>query len=178
MPFDSSAYGSEVAAILALSGSGARLMALAEPVCCSSAARDLLKSADAGRLFPNGRAPEAALSGLYLYFGCWKEAHQIAQDIATAEGSYWHGIVHRQEPDAGNAGYWFRQVGRHAIYPELREKAANLGVDFGSAWNPIMFIDFCEQARRAAGSKLEQQALAVQRLEWQLLFDYCATVSR
>ena len=57
--------------------------------------------------FPRARVPEAALSGLYLYFSCWDEAHVIAQDLSSAEGSFWHGIVHRQEPDAENASYWF-----------------------------------------------------------------------
>lgn len=174
MPFDSATYGPEVAAILALDGGGDRLMALAEPVCCSPAARAALEASDARHLFPHGRAPEAALAGLYLYFGCWQEAHQMAQDIATPEGSYWHALVHRQEPDSGNSGYWFRQVGRHAIFPALRQAATDLGVDPGPQWAPAAFIELCERARRSPGSALERQALEVQRAEWQLLFDYCA----
>ena len=98
----------------------------------------------------------------------------MAQDIATPEGSYWHAMVHRQEPASGNSGYWFRQVGRHAIFPALRQAAADLGVDLGRQWDPAAFIELCERARRSPGSALERQALEVQRAEWQLLFDYCA----
>src|ERR1700694_3407702 len=127
--FDPTGYGKEVAAILALDGNGERLMPLAMGRCSSDRARQLLQSKTAAELFPQAHAPEATLSGLYLYFSCLEEAHTIAQEIATAEGSYWHGIMHRQEPDAGNAGYWFRQVGTHAIFPALREAAAEIGVD-------------------------------------------------
>ena len=174
MSFDPRAYGEQVADILALDGSGERLMPLAEGRCSSDRAREILRGTDAVRLFPDARSPQAAIAGLYLYFSCWDEAHQVAQDIPSAEGSYWHAIVHRQEPDAGNSAYWFRRVGRHAIFPELRRKAAGLGVDFGAQWDPLAFVEFCERARREPGSERERQALEVQRAEWQLLFDYCA----
>lgn len=114
------------------------------------------------------------MAGLYLYFSCWDDAHRLAQDIDTAEGSYWHGIVHRQEPDPGNAAYWFRRVGAHAIFPALRERAVSLGMPLGARWDPLAFIEICERARRQTGSELEKQALQVQLAEWQLLFDYCA----
>ncbi len=148
-------------------------MPLAMGRCSSQQALTQLKTATARGLFPNARAPEAALAGLYLYFSCQDEAHEIAQDIPTAEGSYWHAILHRQEPDAGNSGYWFRQVGTHPIFPALRERAAALGVDFGPQWDPFAFIDLCETARKQPGSLEQQRAQEVQLAEWQLLFDYC-----
>jgi hypothetical protein len=163
--FDPHAYGDEIAAILALDGNGERLMPLAGGTCSSQEARDLLKAA---------QLPPAVLAGLYLYFSCWDDAHVVAQDLESKEGSYWHAIVHRQEPDAGNSGYWFRQVGSHQIFPALRARAAEIGVEFGDRWNPIAFIDYCEAARKNPGSPDEQKALLVQRAEWQLLFDWCA----
>ena len=178
MSFDPTAYGEEVAAILALDGNGERLMPLAMGRCSSERARQLLEAKTAAALFPGARAPEAALSGLYLYFSCLDEAHRIAQDIATPEGSYWHAIMHRQEPDAGNSGYWFGRVGAHAIFPALRDRAAGLGVDVGARWDPFAFIQLCEEARRRPGSDQERRALEVQRAEWQLLFDYCAAAAR
>lgn len=174
MSFDPAAYGDEVAGILSLDGNGERLMPLAMGHCSSEQARQRLGAAKACLLFPGSRAPEAALCGLYLYFSCLDEAHQIAQDISTPEGSYWHAIVHRQEPDAGNAGYWFRNVGAHPVFPALRQAAAETGVDFGPRWDPFQFIDLCEKARLRPSSPEERCAVEVQRAEWQLLFEYCA----
>src|SRR4051794_1724549 len=113
-------YGQEIARILALDGDGRRPMALAGGRCTRPEARDAVQAA---KLAP------AVLAGLYLYFSCWDEAHHVAQDLETPEGSYWHAIVHRQEPDASNSGYWYRQVGKHAIFPDLRARAAEIGVD-------------------------------------------------
>jgi hypothetical protein len=174
MNFDPHAYGPAVAAILHLDGDGQRLMPLAAGGPGSDRVRTMIRDAGTRELFPRSRAPEAALAGLYVYFDCWTEAHEAAQDIATPEGSYWHAIVHRQEPDAGNAAYWFRQVGAHAIFQELRDAAAEIGLEVGPRWNPDTFIELCERARQIPGSELERQAREVQRAEWHLLFDYCA----
>lgn len=166
MRFDPDAYGPEVAAILALEGNGERLMPLAEPCCISEDAQARIALAN---------VPETLRAGLYLYFGCWKDAHEIAQAINTREGSYWHAIVHRQEPDAGNASYWFRQVGDHPIFAEL----GAIGIERALVpWNPFSFIEYCERARQQPGSTMERHALELQRTEWQLLFDYCAQWER
>jgi len=150
------------------------------PLVCEPCAPERAKLAMAGKnggeLFPAAFAPEAALSGLWLYFSCFDECHGICQDLPTAEGSYWHAILHRREPDAGNASYWFHRVGRHAIYPDLARRAGELGFAAGGgAWDPFAFVTFCENARlRGEETPEHQKARAVQLAEWQLLFDYCA----
>ena len=169
MTFDAEAYGPGIASILAKDGHGERLMPLVRTAPTHPEAR-----AEIAAL----QAPPVVRAGLYLYLSFWDEAHETAQDIATPEGAYWHAIVHRQEPDPGNSGYWFRQVAAHAIFPALREQAAELGLDFGSRWNPQRFIEFCETARERPDSDEELRALAVQRVEWQLLFDYCNSNGR
>lgn len=173
MPFDPQAYGPHVAAILALDGDGTRLMPLENSACSSTEAHSRIQTAGAG-LFPRARSPQAALAGLYLYFSCWGDAHEVAQNVASPEGSYWHAIVHRQEPDDWNSAYWFRQVGRHPIYPVLAKAASEVGIETDSDWDPHAFIELCARARALPGSELERQTREVQRIEWQLLFDYCA----
>jgi len=181
MAFDFRAYGSKVGEILALDQNGERLMPLVAGRCSSEAARSVLKTQKAPDLFSKTRAPEAALGGLLLYFSCADDCHEIVQNVETPEGSFWHGIVHRQEPDPGNAAYWFRQTGSHAVFPELGRAADELASKYsnapfrpGTKWDPFAFIDFCEMARREPGSEAERLAMEIQRAEWQILFDYCA----
>lgn len=172
--FDAARYGPEVERVLNQDGGGNRPMPLA-PCCASSEhIRTELLGMGAKRLFAGAKNPEAAMSGLFVYFSCLDEAHKIAQDLSGREGSYWHAIMHRQEPDPGNSAYWFRSTGRHPIFPALREEAAAAGYESGAAWDPIRFIEYCEYARRRPGSEEERIAMQVQLCEWQLLFDHCA----
>ncbi len=142
-----------------------------------------LRLQSATALFPGARQPKAALAGLLLRAGRWADSHTVAQDIDSVEGSYWHGILHRLEPDSFNAGYWFRQVGRHALFPELLRRARTILDEtaapkhwrLGSSWDALLFIKWCEEGREQGGSA-ESTAVAIQMAEWQLLFDWCAAV--
>lgn len=131
-------------------------------------------------LFSTGRSPQGALAGLLLYLGEWERAHETAQDLHTPEGSYWHAIVHRQEPDAWNSKYWFRQTGRHPVFDNLLEKANTLAHETPEAgfprmnrWDPDAFVDFCNSAE--TGSTRESLAIEIQHWEWKMLFDFCRT---
>ena len=42
--------------------------------------------------------------------GDWEQAHNVAQDIHTLEGSWIHAYLHRKEGDAGNAAYWYSRA--------------------------------------------------------------------
>lgn len=139
-----------------------------------------LQSQDAASLFPGARNDQAALVGLLLRLGCWAESHAVAQDVSSAEGSYWHGIIHRIEPDSANAAYWFRRVGQHPIFPDLLRRVSEIFENGGpkhwrlkSAWDPFLFIDWCEEARQSGG-QTEIAAVTIQMTEWQLLYDWCA----
>src|SRR5580658_5326578 len=184
MLFDPTRYGPDVARILALDGNGRRLMPLECSKCSSREARTLLKTFKPRDLFPNQPEPEAPLAGLYLYFSCFEESHQLAQDCQTAEGKLWHAILHRQEPDSANAAYWFQQVGPHPTYSPVAQAAVEVLARMPAAefragqWDPSAFIRFCERAREQPGSVDMQAALEIQRAEWQILFDYSARLSQ
>lgn len=138
-------------------------------------------------LSPNRRVrmphdAEALRSGLWLLFDYFTESHDLAQKIATPSGSYWHGILHRREPDPSNAKYWFARVGEHPICSELLDDARELAAAAGpagtallarlqplSAWDGAVFVDACSAASDASATAL---LLSIQRREWALLFDY------
>ncbi len=180
--FDAAEYGPEIAEVLALAGGGLRRMPLAPRGCPSDKARDRLDRLDRARLFAGRKIvstefAEAARSGLYLYLGRLEDSHGISQTLPSTTGSYWHGIMHRQEPDFGNAAYWFRRVGQHEIFPSLRGVAVEAAPDrFGGAqkWNPFNFIDACAQVHRRPEARLESVLEQIQLAEWQLLFDFSA----
>ena len=124
----------------------------------------------------------ACLAGLWLYHDFLDQSHRLSQEIDTPSGCYWHGILHRREPDFENAKYWFRRVGDHPVFPAVRVAAAELAaagpqpaaafLTRQNAWDPFAFIDLCE-------ASLSEQALCamlcrqVQQREWEVLFDYC-----
>jgi hypothetical protein len=138
----------------------------------------------AATLFPGAKHAEAALAGLLFRLGCWKEGHIVAQDIPSAEGSYWHGMLHRIEPDSSNARYWFGQFKGHSIFPDLLQNTQTILNERGpdhwrlkTAWDPFLFIDWCDEAR-TTGSQAESTAIDIQMAEWKLLFDWCAQSNR
>lgn len=115
------------------------------------------------------KLPPACLAGLWLYFDFLNESHEISQELHTAEGSFWHAIMHRREPDPSNSKYWWRSVGSHPALDRLREAAPSVGHVYTT---PDAFVDFCERVR-GTDSTDEETAKRVQLLEWQLLFDHC-----
>lgn len=124
----------------------------------------------------------ACLSAVWLYHDFHDRSHALSQDIHSTTGSYWHGIMHRREPDYWNSKYWFAKVGQHPIFPDLAAAAnqaadeANLSDAIASVtsrgqWDAAAFVDLCEQAASEKGA-LETLCQEIQSLEWWLLFDY------
>ncbi len=129
----------------------------------------------------------ACCAGLWLWHDFLDESHTISQAIPSPTGSFWHGIMHRREPDAGNSKYWFRKVGDHPIFDELCQTARELAgaeQDAGrldsaarfladqQQWEPFAWIDLCDAARRGLNA-CEMLCRQIQQHEWRLLFDFC-----
>jgi hypothetical protein len=181
--FDPKSYGPAIAELLL----GDRLPELG-PGTPNEAARPKIQAIVLNRTLGSREivdhvAAQCCGSALWLAHDFLDESHKVSQEIETVDGSYWHGIMHRREPDYGNAKYWFRRVSDHPIFVPLaaaaRELAAqtkhDAAVEFlakQTTWDAFRFVDLCSAVAggRSSGETLARQ---VARAEWQLLFDYC-----
>ncbi len=117
---------------------------------------------------------KCCLAAFYFLTNHLEEGHRLVQDIGSSEGSYWHAIMHRREPDPFNSKYWFRQFGQHQIMQDLAKHAALIGYwePSSRSWQPERFVDHAESFR---GTRKPQEEILqkVQQLEWELLFIHC-----
>ncbi|MBI3881763.1 MAG: hypothetical protein HY301_17070 [Verrucomicrobia bacterium] len=108
-------------------------------------------------------------------------AHAIVQDDPSAEASFLHAILHRREPDPGNAANWNRRVGRHPVYTTIAKRVGEFldGDEFkrwrdilvpDGRWEPDAFVDACYVSNpREYTYPLFQK---IQSLEMEALLDY------
>ena len=143
-----------------------------------------------GQSIKDSTMGDALQSGLLLWNDALDASHTISQGLESETGSYWHGIMHRREPDYSNAKYWFRRVGVHPTFPTLRERALALAqsgstksgslADYAEAigetedWDAFRFVDWCQAADgdRSTPEAVKSFLQAVQVEEIKLLLDH------
>jgi len=124
-------------------------------------------------------------SGLLLLWDFLDDSHEISQTMegkgSPRTADYWHGIMHRREPDAGNASYWFRRVGHHPAFdhlgsqllvwmrelkasPEMLQMAESRLLK-NKSLDPFALIELSTGALRNPGSVADQTLRMVQSLE-------------
>jgi len=144
-------------------------------------------NAKLNEFFGSAKVPPAMHQPIRAAVLLWHDqldaSHRIAQDLPGADGSYLHAIMHRREPDYGNAKYWFHRVGKHPCFPKLAVRAASILKSEEHAalraelmpkgeWDPFSFVDVCEQmAGRSASSVQIQLLREIQAAEFELLLD-------
>lgn len=138
-------------------------------------------------------AATALRAGLWQWHDFLDESHTLAQTIeGELLGDCWHAIMHRREPDYGNAKYWYRRLGRPAHFDGLNRDAPQVLARCATAdaarwasqlsgprgWNPLAFVDLCEACAGDEESALALSAREIQRIEMRLLLEQtCAAVA-
>ena len=177
--FDTTQYGSVFAELI-----GERRLNPLDPGSPNGDVRDQLdvlsvQTAFEGQSVVDEDMAQGCISAVWLYHNFLDESHTLSQNILTETGSYWHGIMHRREPDFSNSKYWFRKVGDHPVFEDLVTEAIALaeGADDSAAflsgqkcWDPFAFVDLCESA--LSGAPTESLCREIQLREWELLFDF------
>ena len=143
-----------------------------------------------GQSIKDSTMGDAVQSGLLIWNDALDASHTISQNIESRTGSYWHGIMHRREPDYSNAKYWFGRVGVHPIFPELRERALGLlqssstesdsladytqAIENTENWDAFRFVDWCQAADgdRSTSEAVKTFLQTVQVKEIKLLLNY------
>lgn len=131
----------------------------------------------------------AVRAGLFQLHNQLEVSHQYSQSCEGqgrhATPDYWHGIMHRREPDYGNSKYWFRRVGEHPIFPEVASHAVQvlqncaspaadkwLSVLTSAGWDPFAFVDLCHDCARTSDTALIEAAQQIQWREMILLLGH------
>lgn len=151
-----------------------------------------IRSLDSSNLANDSLTQTEIMAGLLLIHDFLEPSHEYSQSVegngADANGDYWHGIMHRREPDFGNSKYWFRRVGDHPCFSRLAEEACEMVKCYndeelrttvqsmaGTGWDSFAAVDFFQEAHQPhrKGSAWHQFAEELQMREMLLLLRHC-----
>jgi hypothetical protein len=60
-----------------------------------------------------------------LYYdreGNWQKAHDLVDQLGSADAAHIHAYLHRKEGDQWNAEYWYRRAGQNVAKDSLDEE--------------------------------------------------------
>jgi hypothetical protein len=150
-------------------------------------AKQMLETAEAAALLSrpvqSTNDAQSVLSALWLWHDWLDESHRVSQQIHTPTGNFWHAIMHRREGDFSNSKYWYAHCEAHPAMPVIAVQAAASLNPYGAdnslvrivanGWNAAAFVDLVEQVHRQPQDPRHRAAVALQQLEWRVLFDHC-----
>ena len=141
-----------------------------------------------GRALKDSSLANVVKSALLLWNDALDDSHDISQGVGSTTGSYWHGIMHRREPDYSNSKYWFARVGSHPVFPTLRARVLDIlradpsqsaqlaryaeAIEQNDNWDAPQFIDWCKDAAGHSGGEVVEFLQTVQVEEIKILLDY------
>jgi hypothetical protein len=157
----------------------------------NSEAREALNGATPAQILSAApaRADEAAamLAGLYLWHDLLDESHKVSQALDTTSGSMWHAIMHRREGEFSNSKYWYAKCENHPVLPTLAAQANEAINPYPAdvsilklthhGWDSYAFVDLVEKVHDKPNDPRYKLAVALQQLEWRLLFDHCTRIA-
>jgi hypothetical protein len=110
-----------------------------------------------------------------------------AREDLTPTLSFWHAIMHRREGDFSNSKYWYARCRNHPVYPAIANNASGILNPFPAdkmllrlthaGWDPNAFVDLVEAVHRNRSDPRHRAAVAIQQLEWRMLFDHCTRLA-
>lgn len=119
--------------------------------------------------------PDIVWAGLLLANGEDEASHRVSQSFeGESDFDYWHGLMHRREPDYGNASYWFRRVGQHPAFDDLPTAIKRIFATINDVsvppfaeetWSAADAIEYFHRAADQPGSELERHARLIQQAE-------------
>lgn len=139
------------------------------------------------QIFSEARLPGSShpliRSLVFLWHDYLDESHSISQEIHSADGSFLHGIMHRREPDYGNAKYWFHRVGKHECFSTIAAKATEIlekanatdlkaNLISNGDWDAFAFIDACEIGLRKKDEPTISVLKQIQEIEFKTLLEH------